>query len=104
MEIFGGCGLCGRGAPGLGMGPCMVEIDRIVIVFKDNIHATNAEQTYFAIRCGKVKRVDAASGVEAAAVCGGKSHFAAILRICLPRRAEASSDPRYNAELMRIMK
>ncbi|KAH3877120.1 hypothetical protein DPMN_000977 [Dreissena polymorpha] len=28
---FGGCGLCGRGAPGLGMGPCMVEIDRIVI-------------------------------------------------------------------------
>ena len=31
MEIFGGCGLCGRGAPGLGMGPCMVEIDRIVI-------------------------------------------------------------------------
>ena len=31
MEIFGGCGLCGWGAPGLGMGPCMVEIDRIVI-------------------------------------------------------------------------
>ncbi|KAH3702750.1 hypothetical protein DPMN_077776 [Dreissena polymorpha] len=35
MEIFGGCGLCGRGAPGLGMGPCMVEIDRIVIVEKE---------------------------------------------------------------------
>ncbi|KAH3726696.1 hypothetical protein DPMN_052565 [Dreissena polymorpha] len=29
--ILGGCGLCGRGAPGLVMGPCIVEIDRIVI-------------------------------------------------------------------------
>jgi hypothetical protein len=28
---LGGCGLCGRGAPGLVMGPCIVEIDRIVI-------------------------------------------------------------------------
>ncbi|KAH3838566.1 hypothetical protein DPMN_111974 [Dreissena polymorpha] len=26
-----GCGLCGRGAPGLVMGPCIVEIDRIVL-------------------------------------------------------------------------
>ncbi|KAH3800090.1 hypothetical protein DPMN_153715 [Dreissena polymorpha] len=25
------CGLCGRGAPGLVIGPCIVEIDRIVI-------------------------------------------------------------------------
>ncbi|KAH3879608.1 hypothetical protein DPMN_003514, partial [Dreissena polymorpha] len=31
-----------------------------------------AEQTYFAIRGGKAKRVDAASVVEAASVCGGK--------------------------------
>ncbi|KAH3886617.1 hypothetical protein DPMN_010628 [Dreissena polymorpha] len=29
--IFSGRGLCGRGAPGLVMGPCIVEIDRIVI-------------------------------------------------------------------------
>ncbi|KAH3838972.1 hypothetical protein DPMN_112390 [Dreissena polymorpha] len=29
--IFDGCGLCGRGAPGLVMGPCIVEIDLIVI-------------------------------------------------------------------------
>ncbi|KAH3820111.1 hypothetical protein DPMN_121855 [Dreissena polymorpha] len=29
--ILGGCGLCGWGAPGLVMGPCIVEIDRIVI-------------------------------------------------------------------------
>ncbi|KAH3866194.1 hypothetical protein DPMN_029251 [Dreissena polymorpha] len=28
--IFGGRGLCGRGAPGLVMGPCIVEINRIV--------------------------------------------------------------------------
>ncbi|KAH3716413.1 hypothetical protein DPMN_059136 [Dreissena polymorpha] len=28
---FGGLGLCGRGAPGLVMKPCIVEIDRIVI-------------------------------------------------------------------------
>ncbi|KAH3814288.1 hypothetical protein DPMN_142783 [Dreissena polymorpha] len=46
-----------------------------------------AEQTYFAIRGGKVKRVYAASVVEAASVCGGKSHFAAKLRICPPRHA-----------------
>ncbi|KAH3889118.1 hypothetical protein DPMN_013167 [Dreissena polymorpha] len=26
-----GCGLCGRGVPGLVMGPCIVDIDRIVI-------------------------------------------------------------------------
>ncbi|KAH3843040.1 hypothetical protein DPMN_116547 [Dreissena polymorpha] len=29
--ILGGRGLCGRGAPGLVMGPCIVEIDSIVI-------------------------------------------------------------------------
>ncbi|KAH3797401.1 hypothetical protein DPMN_150981 [Dreissena polymorpha] len=29
--ILGGCGICGRGARGLVMGPCIVEIDRIVI-------------------------------------------------------------------------
>ncbi|KAH3881262.1 hypothetical protein DPMN_005186 [Dreissena polymorpha] len=29
--ILGGCGLWGRGAPGLVMGPCIVEIDRNVI-------------------------------------------------------------------------
>ncbi|KAH3891922.1 hypothetical protein DPMN_016032 [Dreissena polymorpha] len=29
--ILGGCGLCGRGAPGLVMGLCIVEIDRVVI-------------------------------------------------------------------------
>ncbi|KAH3865227.1 hypothetical protein DPMN_028266 [Dreissena polymorpha] len=46
-----------------------------------------AEQTYFAIRGGKAKRVDAASVVEAASVCGGKSHFAAKLRICPPKHA-----------------
>ncbi|KAH3801576.1 hypothetical protein DPMN_155231 [Dreissena polymorpha] len=46
-----------------------------------------AEQTYFAIRGGKAKRVDAASVVEAASVCGGKSHFAAKLRICPLRHA-----------------
>ncbi|KAH3822401.1 hypothetical protein DPMN_124179 [Dreissena polymorpha] len=46
-----------------------------------------AEQTYFAFRGGKAKRVDAASVVEAASVCGGKSHFAAKLRICPPRHA-----------------
>ncbi|KAH3811288.1 hypothetical protein DPMN_139697 [Dreissena polymorpha] len=39
--IFGGRGLCGRGPPGLVMGPCIVEIDRIVIrevryQFEDN--------------------------------------------------------------------
>ncbi|KAH3779579.1 hypothetical protein DPMN_157382 [Dreissena polymorpha] len=49
--------------------------------------APKAEQTYFAIRGGKVKRVDAASVVEAASVCGSKSHFAAKLRICPPRHA-----------------
>ncbi|KAH3723744.1 hypothetical protein DPMN_049538 [Dreissena polymorpha] len=47
----------------------------------------NAKQTYFTIRGGKAKRVDAASVVEAALVCGGKSHFAAKLRICPPRHA-----------------
>ncbi|KAH3896487.1 hypothetical protein DPMN_020664 [Dreissena polymorpha] len=46
-----------------------------------------AEQTYFTIHGSKVKRVDAASVVEAASVCGGKSHFAAKLRICPPRHA-----------------
>ncbi|KAH3817962.1 hypothetical protein DPMN_119547 [Dreissena polymorpha] len=29
--FFGGCDLCGWGAPGLVMGPCIVKIDRIVI-------------------------------------------------------------------------
>ncbi|KAH3871087.1 hypothetical protein DPMN_034281 [Dreissena polymorpha] len=46
-----------------------------------------AEQMYFAIRGGKAKRVDAASVVEAASICGGKSHCAAKLRICQPRHA-----------------
>ncbi|KAH3818930.1 hypothetical protein DPMN_120658, partial [Dreissena polymorpha] len=46
-----------------------------------------AEQTYFAIRGGKAKRVDATTVVEATSVCGGKSHFAAKLRICRPRHA-----------------
>ncbi|KAH3876169.1 hypothetical protein DPMN_000004 [Dreissena polymorpha] len=31
MTILGGCGLCGRGAPGLVMGPCIDEINCIVI-------------------------------------------------------------------------
>ncbi|KAH3774622.1 hypothetical protein DPMN_176004 [Dreissena polymorpha] len=61
-----------------------------------------AEQTYFAIRGGKAKRVDAASVVEAASVFGGKSHFAAKLRICPPRHA--CRYPRHDAESMRIMK
>ncbi|KAH3856337.1 hypothetical protein DPMN_098923 [Dreissena polymorpha] len=52
-----------------------------------NTHTAKAEQMYFAIRGGKAKRVDAASVVEAASVCGGKSHFAAKLRICLPRHS-----------------
>ncbi|KAH3882745.1 hypothetical protein DPMN_006690 [Dreissena polymorpha] len=30
-EMLGGCGLCGRGAPRLVMGPCIAGIDRIVI-------------------------------------------------------------------------
>ena len=30
MAILGGRGLCGRCAPGCVMGPCIVEIDRIV--------------------------------------------------------------------------
>ncbi|KAH3831844.1 hypothetical protein DPMN_105116 [Dreissena polymorpha] len=47
----------------------------------------NVEQTYFAIRGGKAKRVDAASAFEAASVCGGKSHFAAKLHIGPPRQA-----------------
>ncbi|KAH3876383.1 hypothetical protein DPMN_000223 [Dreissena polymorpha] len=63
-----------------------------------------AEQTYFAIRGGKAQRVDAESAVEAASVCGGKSHFAAKLHICPPRHAEASRDPRHDAEAMRIFK
>ena len=29
--ILGGCDLCGQGAPGLVIGPCIVEIDCIVI-------------------------------------------------------------------------
>ncbi|KAH3888044.1 hypothetical protein DPMN_012066 [Dreissena polymorpha] len=58
-----------------------------VITFKCKYSTANAEQTYFAIRGGKAKRVDAASVVEAASVCGGKSHFAAKLRICPPRHA-----------------
>ncbi|KAH3894401.1 hypothetical protein DPMN_018558 [Dreissena polymorpha] len=49
----------------------------------------NTEQTYFAIRSGKAQLVDADSAVEAASVCDSKSHFAAKLRICLPRRAKA---------------
>ncbi|KAH3783173.1 hypothetical protein DPMN_161101 [Dreissena polymorpha] len=52
-----------------------------------SLFTAKAEQTYFAIRGGKVKRVDAASVVEAASVCGSKLHFAAKLRICPPRHA-----------------
>ncbi|KAH3895492.1 hypothetical protein DPMN_019657 [Dreissena polymorpha] len=48
--------------------------------------------------------VDAEKAAEAASVCGGKSHFAAKLRICLPRHAEASRDPRHDAESMVIFK
>ncbi|KAH3784820.1 hypothetical protein DPMN_162891 [Dreissena polymorpha] len=51
------------------------------------VGSAKAEQTYFAIRGDKVKRVDAASVIEAASVCSGKSHFAAKLRICPPRHA-----------------
>ncbi|KAH3865169.1 hypothetical protein DPMN_028208 [Dreissena polymorpha] len=36
---------------------------------------------------GKANRVDTPSVVEAASVCGGKSHFATKLRICPPRHA-----------------
>ncbi|KAH3781773.1 hypothetical protein DPMN_159677 [Dreissena polymorpha] len=53
----------------------------------NNYSTAKAEQTYFAIRGGKAKRVDAASIVEAASVCDVKSHFAAKLRICPPRHA-----------------
>ncbi|KAH3793930.1 hypothetical protein DPMN_147456 [Dreissena polymorpha] len=31
QQFFGGCGLCGWDAPGLVMGPCIVEIGRILI-------------------------------------------------------------------------
>ncbi|KAH3751418.1 hypothetical protein DPMN_185974 [Dreissena polymorpha] len=48
--------------------------------------------------------VDAEKAVEAASVCGGKLHFAAKLRICLPRHAEASRDLRHDAESMGIFK
>ncbi|KAH3717329.1 hypothetical protein DPMN_060112 [Dreissena polymorpha] len=47
----------------------------------------NAEQTYFAIRSGKAQCVDVEPAVEGASVGGGKSHFAAKLRICPPRQA-----------------
>ncbi|KAH3895511.1 hypothetical protein DPMN_019676 [Dreissena polymorpha] len=55
--------------------------------FHINRSTAKAEQTYFAIRGGKAKRVDAASVVQAASVCGGKSHFAAKLRVCPLRHA-----------------
>ncbi|KAH3879009.1 hypothetical protein DPMN_002910 [Dreissena polymorpha] len=67
-------------------------------------NTTNAEQTYFAIRGGKAQRVDAQSAVEAASVCGGKSHFAAKLRICPWKHAEASRDLRHDVQSMRIFK
>ncbi|KAH3895412.1 hypothetical protein DPMN_019576 [Dreissena polymorpha] len=58
------------------------------ILAQNNMDYTaKAEQTYFAIRGGKAKRVYASSAVEAASVCGGTSHFAAKLRICPPRHA-----------------
>ncbi|KAH3702060.1 hypothetical protein DPMN_077061 [Dreissena polymorpha] len=41
----------------------------------------------FAIRGGKAQRVDDSSVVEAASVCGGKTHFATKLRIWPPRHA-----------------
>ncbi|KAH3700913.1 hypothetical protein DPMN_075894 [Dreissena polymorpha] len=68
------------------------------------ISTANTEQTYFVIRGGKAQRIDAKSAVEAASVCGSKSHFAAKFRICPPRHAEASRDPRHDAEAMRIFK
>ncbi|KAH3691828.1 hypothetical protein DPMN_191005 [Dreissena polymorpha] len=43
-----------------------------VKAYPGNYSTAKAEQTYFAIRGGKAKRVDAASVVEAASVCGGK--------------------------------
>ncbi|KAH3784323.1 hypothetical protein DPMN_162277 [Dreissena polymorpha] len=52
-----------------------------------------AEQKYFPICGGKAKRVDAASVIEAASVCGGKSHF-----------SEACRNLRHDAESMGIMK
>ncbi|KAH3897758.1 hypothetical protein DPMN_021953 [Dreissena polymorpha] len=59
-------------------------------VFEYQIQYSYAEQTYFAIRSGKAQQVNAESAVEAASVCGCKSHFAAKLRICPPRHAKAS--------------
>ncbi|KAH3890048.1 hypothetical protein DPMN_014116 [Dreissena polymorpha] len=84
------------------------EVDRSVIETKMRSalrrFTANAEQTYFAIRGGKAQQVDAESAVKAASVCGGKSHFAAMLCICPPRHIEASRDPRHDAESMRIFK
>ncbi|KAH3864556.1 hypothetical protein DPMN_027575 [Dreissena polymorpha] len=57
------------------------------LAIQEKYSTANAEQTYFAIRGGKAQRVDAESAGEAASVCGGKSHFAAKLRICPPRQA-----------------
>ncbi|KAH3878564.1 hypothetical protein DPMN_002461 [Dreissena polymorpha] len=64
----------------------LIDVDYMYLRILLGFNA-KAEQTYFAIRGGKAKRVDAASVVEAASVCGGKSHFAAKLRICPPRHA-----------------
>ncbi|KAH3821839.1 hypothetical protein DPMN_123607, partial [Dreissena polymorpha] len=78
------------------LGPRIMKLHRYIdhdsqmtpIDFEVTRYSTaKAEQTYFAIRGGKAKRVDAASVVEAVSVCGGKSHFAAKLRICPPRHA-----------------
>ncbi|KAH3878888.1 hypothetical protein DPMN_002789 [Dreissena polymorpha] len=46
-------------------------------------------------------RSAAARRNESMPQCGGKSNFAAKLRICPPRHAEASLDPQHDAESMR---
>ncbi|KAH3782036.1 hypothetical protein DPMN_159947 [Dreissena polymorpha] len=84
-------GACPRRNSSRGIiGPGVTE--DLKLMFDDDflsqeVNTAKAEQTYFAIRGGKAKRVNAASVVEAASVCGGKSHFAAKLRICPQRHA-----------------
>ncbi|KAH3836626.1 hypothetical protein DPMN_109997 [Dreissena polymorpha] len=50
FAILCGCGLCGRGAPGLVMGPCLVEIDRIVIrvvQYQYEVNGCRNKEVYF---------------------------------------------------------
>ncbi|KAH3809677.1 hypothetical protein DPMN_138053 [Dreissena polymorpha] len=47
----------------------------------------NTEQTYFSIRGVKAQQVDAKSALDAASVCGGVAHFAAMLRIFPPKQS-----------------